>query len=676
MFMRKYKRPEKENHDLYHNDPLPVEQPAAIYYRQSTDAQIGNISTTLQTVDLFEHLVKLGWARDNIFMIDMDAGVSGSTRLTERPGMSRLLELIEADQISLVASQDVDRFFRDVTQIQTNIFIDVCKRHHIRIMTPRMIYDFNHPTMGAYHMKIFRDEAQHAADFLEYHIKGRLIRSRNHLAEQGFWAGRMIAPGYIVDLRKQLPNGQKNPDHRKYVPFAPYADVVPAYFELFKKKKRNLTATWQHIEEHGPFFPDDVEDQVPEGFRWRESIRRRSAITGRLMPSMSGLKSILTNVMYLGHWTHKGVIVSWHNHEPLVAQDLFMYAFNTLSSTDFNGEPNPDHNPYRSITRHDKEDRPCSPPRYTGLIFAMDVVPGFEMRRMRTVYMITSLWYSYIATDIDRRIYLRVKADRLDEMIEELLLERLKATSIDDQSWQTALDSTQNHTHTDVRRIENAIKTAERAKQNILHNLKSLANPEIVRNMEASYEANEREIQRLQAELKELQSGDRYRTSLIQARPALELVLMNWQIVPVPFRRELLEAFAQRIILKKLNPLERQLLIQWRDGTESQTTFTRQGWRMFWSPDEIEKLGELVASNAHQAEILRAFPEVAWKDIQARYRYHFKKYMPKVYKGEKPYSIECRWQDTDEYKAEAVPEILSNDSVSSYQTDTLARTCY
>ena len=88
-------------------------------------------------------------------------------------------------------------------------------------MTPRMIYDFNHPTMGAYHMKIFRDEAQHAADFLEYHIKDRLIRSRNHLAEQGFWAGRMIAPGYIVDLRRQLPNGQKNPDHRNMYLFHP-----------------------------------------------------------------------------------------------------------------------------------------------------------------------------------------------------------------------------------------------------------------------------------------------------------------------------------------------------------------------------------------------------------------------------------------------------------------------
>lgn len=53
-----------------------------------------------------------------------------------------------------------------------------------------------------------------------------------------------------------------------------------------------------------------------------------------------------------------------------------MLAFNALSPTDFNGEPNPDYQPYRTFTRHDKEDRPCSPPRYTGLIF-LDRCTGF-----------------------------------------------------------------------------------------------------------------------------------------------------------------------------------------------------------------------------------------------------------------------------------------------------------
>ena len=67
-----YRRPEKENNDPYRSEPLPVDRPAAIYYRQSTDVQIGNINTTLQTVDMFEHLVRQGWSRDSIIMIDID----------------------------------------------------------------------------------------------------------------------------------------------------------------------------------------------------------------------------------------------------------------------------------------------------------------------------------------------------------------------------------------------------------------------------------------------------------------------------------------------------------------------------------------------------------------------------------------------------------------------------
>jgi hypothetical protein len=56
-------------------------------------------------------------------MIDMDAGISGSKTIEERPGMSMLYDLIENNTIGLVAAQDVDRFFRDLTMIQTNIFL-------------------------------------------------------------------------------------------------------------------------------------------------------------------------------------------------------------------------------------------------------------------------------------------------------------------------------------------------------------------------------------------------------------------------------------------------------------------------------------------------------------------------------------------------------------------------
>src|SRR5438105_4927841 len=107
---------------------LPTQHPIAVYYRQSTDAQIGNISTTLQTVDMVEYLKLRGWSENQVVMIDMDGGISGTTKIDERPGMKALFELITEGKIRAVACQDEDRLFRDVTQIQVNIFIEACKQ--------------------------------------------------------------------------------------------------------------------------------------------------------------------------------------------------------------------------------------------------------------------------------------------------------------------------------------------------------------------------------------------------------------------------------------------------------------------------------------------------------------------------------------------------------------------
>ena len=233
--MPKYRKSEQEKIDPYKAQPLPLGRPVAVYYRQSSEGQIGNISTTLQTVDMVEHLMHQGWQREQIIMIDMDAGISGTKKIDERPGMAYLYRLIENGEIGLVAAQDVDRFFRDLTQIQTNIFIDACRRNNVQVLTPTFVYDFAHPSQGRYHMQMFRDQAQRAADYLEYHIKGRLMKSQEYLANQGLWVGTMIALGYMVDKRSRLPNGERNPDHRKYVPAPPFAGVVLAWFKLFQE---------------------------------------------------------------------------------------------------------------------------------------------------------------------------------------------------------------------------------------------------------------------------------------------------------------------------------------------------------------------------------------------------------------------------------------------------------
>jgi len=650
---KRYRKREEENIDPYRSQPLPLERPVAVYYRQSSEGQIGNINTTLQTVDMVEHLLRQGWVRDQIIMIDMDAGISGTKKIDERPGMSYLHQLIENGEIGLVASQDVDRFFRDVTQIQTNIFIDTCRRNNVLVLTPTFVYDFDHPTQGRYHMQMFRDHAQRAADYLEYHIKGRLMQARDYLKVRGIWTGRSVAIGYMVDLREKLPDGTANPNHRKYVPFQPCADVVLAYFKLFRKFNRNLTRTWRHIYEHGPCFPENVTELVPDGFRVDIIITHRGA-NGGIMPSPSGLNYILTNVAYIGHWSYKGVIEQWQNHEAIVPDDLFMYAFNALSKVDFFGEPNKDYSPHRVYVRHKVEDRGARPATYAGLVFSHSL-PGHPFRRIGAYYLNHNDNYAYVLSDHLSHTVMSIHAKIFDPQVDKLLLERLKATTIDDETWRKALEGTQRSEQGDVRRIEQDIRAAERAKQTVLDNLKTISNPEIVKNLEASFEANEREIVRLREELARAKENAGQSVAMLEARPTLELIIQRWKDVPHQQRRELFEAFARRIIVDKVDDVKRKLVVEWRDGTTSETVFRSGRTQYTMTAAERRKMVQMIHEQRPQWEILRAFPELDWQGIVHRFYREEQKVgnhgrIARAYQQPRKYTYQQRWVDTEEYQ--------------------------
>ena len=430
--VRKLKRPDTTAIDPYKAQALPLGKPVSVYYRQSSEGQIGNISTTLQTVDMVEHLMRQGWQREQIHMIDMDAGISGQKKISERPGMSLLYAQIENSEIGLVAAQDVDRFFRDLTQIETNIFIDACRRNNVQVLTPTFVYDFAHPSHGRYHMQMFRDQAQRAADFIEYHVRGRLVKSRHWRRERGMWAGRKIAPGFMVDMRKTLPDGSHNPQWRKYSRYDPFADVVLAYFEMFHANEGNLKKTWKQIEVNGPFFPEYNEEQIPAGFKTTSHLSRRSHITGQLCMSENGLQHLLINVAYIGHWIHQGVIVQWHNHEAIIPTDLFTYAYNRISTVDFHGEPNEHYVPYRPWIRHNKADRPMPPPTYSNLVYSDDL-PDRPHHRLSTIWSSGNLNYKYQLYHTYRSNVWNINTSIVDEIVDRLLLERLKATTIVDR---------------------------------------------------------------------------------------------------------------------------------------------------------------------------------------------------------------------------------------------------
>lgn len=368
---RKYKQPETKSK---HHEPmlLPTERPIAVYYRQSTLAQVGNISTDIQQVDLPNYVTSLGWDFEDIILIDEDEGVSGETRIDEREGMSRLYELILSRHIGAVAVQAEDRLFRDETQIQVNVFIDACVRSNVRVLTPYFKYNFADKHEGPYHRLLFRMRAEQAADFLNSYVRGRLYAAKERMLLQGMWMGGNINLGYMVDNRKTLPSGIANPNWRKFAPFKPCADVVNKIFETFIMLDGNQRATLRYLHENGPHFPDfddpELLKQVPPGFSWAKPMRMKKR-DGIYMVGAVSLQNMLTNAVYQGHWVFKDCVVQWNNHPAIVPEDLYFKAFNYLSPVNFDGTTNEDYKPRlgrRYSTK--KQHRDVDEPIYIGLV--------------------------------------------------------------------------------------------------------------------------------------------------------------------------------------------------------------------------------------------------------------------------------------------------------------------
>ncbi|MBZ0305729.1 MAG: hypothetical protein K8I82_06645 [Anaerolineae bacterium] len=242
-----------------------------------------------------------------------------------------------------------------------------------------------------------------------------------------------------------------------------------------------------------------------------------------------------------------------------------------------------------------------------------------------------------------------------------MLLERLRATTLDETLWTQALMTTQQGNYEEIRRLENAIKREKQAQDNIIASLGRLTHPEMVDRAQAQYEAAERRIEALKAEVAEVRSTRRREQTLLHARPALKRIAEHWDTVPSNERLNIFQEFARFVRITKLSRATKRIEILWKDGTTSHHDVIRESRGFFWDDEDIEKLKELIESRAPQAEILKAFPDCSWKILRDRYMYHFGKgrRFTEIYnvfggkkRNERRYRVNDRWENTDEYKAE------------------------
>ena len=86
---------------------------AVVYVRQSTPAQLErNTESTARQYDLRGRAVALGWSREQVRVIDVDLGVSGSV-LGQRTGFETLVVDVAMGQIGIILALEVSRLARD-----------------------------------------------------------------------------------------------------------------------------------------------------------------------------------------------------------------------------------------------------------------------------------------------------------------------------------------------------------------------------------------------------------------------------------------------------------------------------------------------------------------------------------------------------------------------------------
>jgi hypothetical protein len=325
-------RPPKEQEDLW-NPQLSFEHKVGIYARQSTQAQvIKNVqSAEMQTTDLLQVAKQLGWKDEQIILYIENKredgtikNASGTLRIDQREGLMALYERIERDEVKAVIVAQVDRLFRDETQIQVNTFIDVCKRHECFVITlaPDTIFDFRNPMYA----KMFRFLAEAAAEYITYHVRGRLHAAKERMARSGKYAGYGSVPmGYIVD------RDASSPTCRKYIVYEPHAQIVRWLFHRFMELGGNLGALCRELEAMPYVFPDFPDKSF-------ETLRRLKRVPGGFHITRQGLLMLLTNPAYIGWWVFMGVTYSKENHEPIVDEVVFWYAYYRLANFTPDGE--------------------------------------------------------------------------------------------------------------------------------------------------------------------------------------------------------------------------------------------------------------------------------------------------------------------------------------------------
>jgi DNA invertase Pin-like site-specific DNA recombinase len=251
--------------------PSHTQRAAFVYIRQSTPAQVEyNRESTARQYGLVDKACQLGWAKEQVIIIDEDLGLTGSG-WAKRSGFARMTAEVALGHVGIVLGLEVSRVAR--SNADWYRLLDLCG------MTDTLIGDSD----GIYHPALFNDR-------LVLGLKGTMSEAELHILRARLDGGirNKAARG---ELRRGLPVGFVWGEEDGEVRFHPDESVVSTIHTVFSKftELGSARKVWLWFRSQALSFPTRA--NMKSEIRWAA-------------PTYTAIHSVLTNPVYAGAYAY------------------------------------------------------------------------------------------------------------------------------------------------------------------------------------------------------------------------------------------------------------------------------------------------------------------------------------------------------------------------------------
>jgi DNA invertase Pin-like site-specific DNA recombinase len=244
---------------------------AFVYIRQSSPSQVeNNRESTARQYALVEKACELGWAKEQVIVIDEDLGLSGSGS-AKRSGFARMTAEVALGHVGIVLGLEVSRLARNNADWYR--LLDLCG------ITDTLIGDSD----GIYHPSLFNDR-------LVLGLKGATSEAELHILRARLDGGirNKAARG---ELRRGLPIGFVWGEQDGEICFHPDESVIGILRTVFFKFTEfgSVRKVWLWFRSEGLSFP--MRATMKSEIRWA-------------VPTYTGVHNVLTNPVYAGAYAY------------------------------------------------------------------------------------------------------------------------------------------------------------------------------------------------------------------------------------------------------------------------------------------------------------------------------------------------------------------------------------